>query len=146
VLELQGCFETFGAEEVDIIVEHAVKKLVRASNILPHSIDEIITAAIQRRIDCQELMLYITQLLLNASKVQAQPFQHPPAEARFRSEALAIKRASIFIEQGSIINSSLAGRSVEGMEHPTRARRRKPDTAKGNLKPLRAAAHRDTKK
>jgi hypothetical protein len=57
VLELQGCFETFGAEEVDIIVEHAVKKLVRASNILPHRIDEIITAAIQRRIDCQEVML-----------------------------------------------------------------------------------------
>jgi hypothetical protein len=27
------------------------------------------------------------------------------------------------------------------MEQPKRARRRKPDTAKGNLKPLRAAAH-----
>jgi hypothetical protein len=28
-----------------------------ASDILPHRIDEIITAAIQRRIDCQEVML-----------------------------------------------------------------------------------------
>jgi hypothetical protein len=45
-----------------------------ASDILPHRIDEIITAAIQRRIDCQEVMLYITQLILNASKVKRSRF------------------------------------------------------------------------
>ena len=43
---------------------------------------------------------------------------------------------SVISERGG--NASRAGESKEGMEKPTRARRRKPDTAKADLQPPRS--------
>ena len=71
VVELQQRFETLAAEEVDIAVDDCIKKPVRREHVSPHRIGEVIAATIQHRIDCREMMLYIAQLILDASKVQA---------------------------------------------------------------------------
>jgi len=76
VVELQERFQPLVAEQVEIITDYRIEKLVRSEHVLPHGVTKVITPAIEHRIDCREVTLHVTQLILNAPKMQAQPFHH----------------------------------------------------------------------
>jgi hypothetical protein len=68
MIQMQQSFETFAAEQVDVISNRRIKKLVRRKHVLPHGVIEVITPTTQHCIDGREMALNITQFILNASK------------------------------------------------------------------------------
>jgi hypothetical protein len=80
VVELQQRFEPLGAEQVEVIIDYRVEKLLSCEHVLPDRVSKVITTAIEHRIDCREVTLHLAQLILNAYKMQAQPFRHHPQQ------------------------------------------------------------------
>ena len=76
VVELQERFKPVITEQVETVIDYSIEKLVSCEHVLPHPVSKVIPTAIQRRVDCREMTLYVAQLILNASKMQAQPFPH----------------------------------------------------------------------
>jgi hypothetical protein len=76
VVELQERFEPLVAEQVEVIIDYRVEKLVSCEHVLPDRVSKVVTTAIEHRIDCREVTLHLAQLILNASKMQAQTFHN----------------------------------------------------------------------
>ena len=71
VVELQKRFEPLIAEQVKLVINDGIEKLIRREHVLPHQVSKIITTALEHGIDCREVTLHVNQLIFNASKVQA---------------------------------------------------------------------------
>jgi hypothetical protein len=76
VVELQERFKPLIVEQVEVVIDYRIEKLVSCEHVLPHRVSKVITTGTECRIDCREMTLHIAQLILNASKMQAQPFPH----------------------------------------------------------------------
>ena len=74
VVELQERFEPLVAEQVEVMIDYRIDELVSCEQVPPDRVSKVIATAIEHRIDCREVTLYVAQLILNASKMQAQPF------------------------------------------------------------------------
>jgi hypothetical protein len=77
VVQLQERLEPFFAEEVELVLNDRIKKLVRRKHVLAHGVGKVITATVEYGVDGWKVMLHITQLIFNAPKVQSQRFQYP---------------------------------------------------------------------
>ena len=75
VIELQQGFESLTTEEVHIVLDNCIKKLIRSKHVLPYCIREIVTPNAQQRINIPKMMLDITQFVLDPSEVQSQVSQ-----------------------------------------------------------------------
>jgi len=76
VVELQERFEPLVAEQVEVIIDYRVQKLVSCEHVLPDRVSKVITTAIEQSIDCREVTLHFKQPILNACNTQVQPFHH----------------------------------------------------------------------
>ena len=74
MVELQERFEPLVAEQVEVLIDYRIDELVSCEQVPPDRVSKVIATAIEHRIDCREVTLYVAQLILNASKMQAQPF------------------------------------------------------------------------
>src|ERR1700722_19339230 len=55
VVELQERFEPLVAEQVEVIIDYRIEKLVRREHVLPHRIRKVIPTAIEHPVDCREM-------------------------------------------------------------------------------------------
>ena len=72
MVELQERFESFVAEQVDVVIHNRVKKFVCRQHVPPNDISKVIMAAVEYYIDGREMALHIPQFFIDLSKAQAQ--------------------------------------------------------------------------
>lgn len=69
VVELQERFESFVAEQVEVMIYDCVEIFVGREHVLSDTITEVIPAAFEYCVDCREVTLDIAQLIINPSNV-----------------------------------------------------------------------------